>query len=216
MSNEEAYAGGLLNRALDPATQPPEIRTFLEAEIELLRDLAADGMRVIDLGCGTGRHLALLRDRLALGVGVDYQHAYLVEARARAGSHPLHFVTGDATAVPIASTFDLAICMTNTWGTMSDKVAGCSPSMLGPRWRRGASGIDAWGTEWWRSPTSSSAPKGVFDPSTFRRLGFERSSVTAWCVRSRRLRTLSPSETGQKTVALGAQPGRFILIGGHP
>ncbi len=137
MSNEEAYAGGLLNRALDPATQPPEIRTFLEAEIELLRDLAADGMRVIDLGCGTGRHLALLRDRLALGVGVDYQHAYLVEARARAGSHPLHFVTGDATAVPIASTFDLAICMTNTWGTMSDK-AGVLSEMrrLAPGWDR--------------------------------------------------------------------------------
>lgn len=121
MSNEEAYAGGLLNRALDPATQPPEIRAFLEAEIGLLRDLPADGMRVIDVGCGTGRHLAMLRDRLELGVGVDYQHAYLAEAHVRAGSRPLYFVTGDATAVPIASTFDLAICMTNTWGTMSDK-----------------------------------------------------------------------------------------------
>ncbi len=121
MSNEELYAGGLLNRALDPATQPPEIRTFLQAEIDLLRDLTADGMRVSDIGCGTGRHLAMLRDRLVLGVGVDYQHAYLVDAHARAGSHPLHFVTGDATAVPIESIFDLAICMTNTWGTMSDK-----------------------------------------------------------------------------------------------
>jgi ubiquinone/menaquinone biosynthesis C-methylase UbiE len=123
MSNEEAYAGGLLNRALDPATQPPEIRAFLEAEIGLLRDLTADGMRVIDIGCGTGRHLTMLRDRLGLGVGVDYQHAYLVEAHDRAGSRPLHFVTGDATAVPITSTFDLATCMTNTWGTMRDKTA---------------------------------------------------------------------------------------------
>jgi ubiquinone/menaquinone biosynthesis C-methylase UbiE len=121
MSNEEAYAGGLLNRALDPATQPPEIRAFLEAEIGLLRDLTADGMRVIDVGCGTGRHLVMLRDRLGLGVGVDYQHAYLAEAHVRAGSCSLYFVTGDATAVPIAFTFDLAMCMTNTWGTMSDK-----------------------------------------------------------------------------------------------
>ncbi len=121
MSNEEAYAGGLLNRALEPATQPPEIRAFLEAEMNLLREATAPGMRVIDIGCGTGRHLAMLRDRLALGIGVDYQHAYLVEARTRAGSRPLHFVTGDATAVPIAFPFDLAICMTNTWGTMSDK-----------------------------------------------------------------------------------------------
>jgi hypothetical protein len=35
MSNDEVYAAGLLNRALDPATQSPEIRAFLQAEIEL-------------------------------------------------------------------------------------------------------------------------------------------------------------------------------------
>lgn len=121
MSNDEAYARGLLNRALDPATQPLEIRAFLQAELDLLREVTARGMRVIDIGCGTGRHLALLREHLALGVGVDYQHAYLVEARRRTGSRPLHFVTADATAVPIAFPFDLAICMTNSWGTMSDK-----------------------------------------------------------------------------------------------
>jgi hypothetical protein len=33
----------------------------------------------------------------------------------------LHFVTADATAVPIGASFDLAMCLTNTWGTMSDK-----------------------------------------------------------------------------------------------
>jgi len=71
MSNDEVYASGLLNRALDPATQPPEIRAFLQAEIELLQDTVADGMSVIDIGCGTGRHLAMLRNRLRIGVGVD-------------------------------------------------------------------------------------------------------------------------------------------------
>ena len=30
---------------------------------------------------------------------------------------------GDATAVPLASCFDAAVCLTNTWGTMSDKIA---------------------------------------------------------------------------------------------
>ena len=121
MTNDDVYAGGLLNRALDPATQPPAIRAFLAAEIDLLRALAAPGMRVVDIGCGTGRHLALLGDRLAFGVGVDYQHGYLVEARARAGGHPLHFVAGDAAAVPVDAAFDLAICTTNSWGTMADK-----------------------------------------------------------------------------------------------
>ena len=35
----------------------------------------------------------------------------------------MYFVTGDATALPIRAQFDFATCMTNTWGTMSDKVA---------------------------------------------------------------------------------------------
>ena len=121
MSNEQVYAAGLLNRALDPATQPPQIRAFLQAEIELLNDIVVEGMSMIDVGCGTGRHLAKLRDRLRIGVGVDYEHAYIVEARHRAGAGRLHFVTGDATCLPVRAQFDFAICVTNTWGTMNDK-----------------------------------------------------------------------------------------------
>jgi SAM-dependent methyltransferase len=121
MSNEQVYAAGLLTRALDPATQPTEIRAFLQSEIEFLNAVVADSMSVIDIGCGTGRHLAMFGDRLGLGVGVDYEHAYIVQARLRAGSAPLLFVTGDATRLPIRTQFDLAICMTNTWGTMDDK-----------------------------------------------------------------------------------------------
>ena len=120
-SNDEVYASGLLNRALDPATQPPEIRAFMHAEIDLLDDTIAAGMAVIDIGCGTGRHLAMLRDRLRIGVGVDYEHAYVAEARRRAGGGGLHFVTADAARLPVRARFDFATCLTNTWGTMSDK-----------------------------------------------------------------------------------------------
>ena len=121
MSNDEVYAAGLLNRALDPATQPPEIRAFLQAEIELLNDIITEDMTVIDVGCGTGRHLALLRDRLRIGLGVDYEHAYIVEAHRLAAAGRVHFVTGDATRLPTRARFDFATCLTNTWGTMSDK-----------------------------------------------------------------------------------------------
>ena len=38
MSNDDVYASGLLNRALDPATQPPEIQAFLRAELDLPPD----------------------------------------------------------------------------------------------------------------------------------------------------------------------------------
>jgi len=121
MSNTEVYAGGLLNRALDPATQPAAIQEFLRTELDVLRESIQQGMRVVDVGCGTGRHLLLLRDRVGLGVGVDYERSYLAEACRRAGGHPLHFVTGDASAIPLKASFDVAVCLTNTWGTMSDK-----------------------------------------------------------------------------------------------
>jgi SAM-dependent methyltransferase len=121
MSNDDVYAGGLLNRALDPATQPPGIQAFLRAEVDLLREVVKAGMRVLDVGCGTGRHLVLLGDRLSLGVGVDYERSYIAQAAHRAGTGHLHFITGDATAIPSVAVFDFAICLTNTWGTMSDK-----------------------------------------------------------------------------------------------
>jgi ubiquinone/menaquinone biosynthesis C-methylase UbiE len=134
MSNDDVYAAGLLNRALDPATQPAEIQAFLRAELDLLDQVVKEGMRVLDVGCGTGRHLILLRERLRLGVGVDYERSYIAQAADRAGSSRLHFVVGDATAIPVAAEFDFAICMTNTWGTMADK-AGVLREMrrLAPR-----------------------------------------------------------------------------------
>ncbi|HEV8454090.1 MAG TPA: methyltransferase domain-containing protein [Gemmatimonadales bacterium] len=121
MSNDDVYAAGLLNRALDPATQPLQIQAFLRAELDLLHEVVKEGMRVFDVGCGTGRHLILLRDRLRLGVGVDYERSSIAEAAHHAGARHLHFITGDATAIPIVAVFDLAICLTNTWGTMTDK-----------------------------------------------------------------------------------------------
>lgn len=134
MSNDEVYAAGLLKRALDSETQPEAIQRFLHAEIDLLRDLLLPGMRVLDVGCGTGRHLLLLGERLSLGVGVDYERSYVADAVRQVGHLPLCFVVGDATRMPLRGPFDLALCLSNTWGTMSDK-AGVLREMrrLAPR-----------------------------------------------------------------------------------
>jgi ubiquinone/menaquinone biosynthesis C-methylase UbiE len=121
VSNDDVYAAGLLNRTLDPATQPPEIQAFLRAELDLLHSVITEGMPVIDVGWGTGRHLLRLSERLRLGLGVEYEHSYIAEAVRRAKAPHLHFITCDASAIPVVAAFDEAMCLTNTWGTMSDK-----------------------------------------------------------------------------------------------
>ena len=122
MSNEDIYAAGLLSRALDPATQPPEIQAYWAAEFALLNAAISEGMRVVDLGCGTGRHLHFLGDRLRLGLGADYERSSIAEAIRLASTPHLHFVVSDATAVPVVAGFDVAMCLASTWGTMRDKV----------------------------------------------------------------------------------------------
>jgi SAM-dependent methyltransferase len=123
MINDEVYAAGLLNKALDPATQPEAIRAFMRAEEELVRELVPRGGRIIDFGCGTGRHLIGLRDAISLGVGIDYEWTYIAAANRLKPRGPLYFLVADATRVPLNSQFDAAVCLTNTWGTMSDKLA---------------------------------------------------------------------------------------------
>jgi ubiquinone/menaquinone biosynthesis C-methylase UbiE len=41
----------------------------LQAEIDLLDDIIVHGMSMIDVGCGTGRHLTMLRNRLRTSAG---------------------------------------------------------------------------------------------------------------------------------------------------
>lgn len=123
MENQPAYAAGLLNRALDPTTQPEAIREFLRAEVELVREHVPCGARVVDIGCGMGRHLIGLQDVLQLGIGIDYELTYIAEAKRLTQHGPLYFLVADARHVPLPSRFDAALCLTNTWGTMSDKLA---------------------------------------------------------------------------------------------
>lgn len=122
MNNDEAYADGLLSKALDPSTQPPAIRSFLAEEVSVVQRLLPPRARLVDFGCGTGRHLIELRNRLVRGIGFDYEKTSIAEATRLAAAFPnLDFFVADATVVPLAGGFDVSVCLTNTWGTMTEK-----------------------------------------------------------------------------------------------
>ncbi len=96
-------------RLYDPVMEPLVAR-FRESGLDLAP--AVPGMRVVDLGCGTGAHLDLYRSRGAQVTGVDRSAAMLQRARAKLGPEAALFESdAAATALP-GGEFDLVLIMT--------------------------------------------------------------------------------------------------------
>jgi SAM-dependent methyltransferase len=88
----------------------PEIASAkLSIRPELLPTGAAS--RVIDVGCGDGRHIAEAARRGCFAVGLDYDAGELRKARERIGALRVDLVLGDASRLPFRDgAFDAAIC----------------------------------------------------------------------------------------------------------
>ena len=85
-----------------------------------MRFLVPEGKRVLDLGCGTGELLDMLRP--ANGIGVDISQAVISRAKARSIQH-LTFIHGDVENLEEISEIDGAfdvIVMSDTIGSLDD------------------------------------------------------------------------------------------------
>jgi SAM-dependent methyltransferase len=95
--------------------ETPAGRYARELEEELLLAAAGDvrGLRVLDVGCGTGLHLRLFAGRGASGVGVEPAGEMLERARERLGGGA-QLVQGRAEALPFRDgAFDLVTLITS-------------------------------------------------------------------------------------------------------
>jgi SAM-dependent methyltransferase len=97
------------------------------AECDLLERVFSDYARsavhsVLDLGCGTGGHSAVLAERGYTVVGVDRSSDMLRGARSRNTS--AHFQLGDITDLQLEETFDATLIMFAVLGylTRNDKI----------------------------------------------------------------------------------------------
>ena len=88
----------------------PEITSAkLSIRVDLLPSGA--GTRVLDVGCGDGRHIVEAVRRGSFAVGVDYDAAELRKARERIGDEYVDLVVADASRLPFRdATFDAVIC----------------------------------------------------------------------------------------------------------
>jgi len=84
------------------------------AEVEQLRTVfhrEGPVHTLLDLGCGTGRHLEVLAAAGYSVVGVDRSSAMAARARARLSAYPAEVVEADLFSVSLGRTFDAAIMM---------------------------------------------------------------------------------------------------------
>lgn len=87
----------------------PEIAS---AKLSIRPDLLPAGAsRVLDVGCGDGRHILAAAGRGCFSVGVDYDPAALRSARARLRGHHVDLIAADASRLPFReAAFDAVIC----------------------------------------------------------------------------------------------------------
>jgi SAM-dependent methyltransferase len=69
------------------------------------------GMRVLDAGCGPGRHSLELGRRGINVVGIDLSPDFVALARADAGALPVEFHEADVRALTFRDEFDAVICL---------------------------------------------------------------------------------------------------------
>ena len=69
------------------------------------------GMRVLDVGCGPGRHAIELADRGIVVHGVDLSPDFVALAREGAGERPATFEVLDVRDLAFDAEFDAAICL---------------------------------------------------------------------------------------------------------
>lgn len=69
-----------------PALEEPIVREAVGS---------VQGLRVLDLGCGTGRHALWLADAGATVTALDFSLGMLEEARRKPGSHCIEFIVHD-------------------------------------------------------------------------------------------------------------------------
>lgn len=120
LGDDEVF-GDVLAESYDVVYSAKDTDAELELVVELWRRHEdAPTKRVLDLGCGTGRHAIGLATRGFDVVGVDRSPAMLAIARRKGAAQPsLRFVAGDARDVDVGGEFDAVNLLFTVLGYMA-------------------------------------------------------------------------------------------------
>ncbi|MCK4965014.1 MAG: class I SAM-dependent methyltransferase, partial [Dehalococcoidia bacterium] len=105
---------------MDAAKYYDKIYSFKDYEQEaaeiaqiIEQHLCSDGRRLLDVACGTGRHVEYLKDQFEVE-GLDISHEMLAIARRRNPNVP--FYEADITNFDLGRTFDVITCLFSAIG----------------------------------------------------------------------------------------------------
>lgn len=157
------------------------------------------GERVLDVGCGTGRHAIELARRGIDVHGVDISQRFVDIARSRASDGPATFERGDARSLDFDAEFDAVICLCQgAFGMMTADgddaavVAGLARS-LRPEGRLALSAFNGYFAVKYHDGAEFDAGTGVSHETTeIRSESGEPRTVDLWtgCYTPRELRLL--------------------------
>ena len=116
MDNYNFFSTFLFEKWLREA--PPELKQWFKEEIEWLKESIPSNSRILDVGCGFGRHLKILVNSSRKLFGIDNNKVMIKKARKNlAGIKNIRLSLQNGKELAFKdNSFDFVICMTNTFG----------------------------------------------------------------------------------------------------
>lgn len=104
----------------DESKQPESLKHFFRAESKFLENNIPKKSFVLDAGCGWGRHLSLISNKISKGIGIDLDKKRILESKKfLKDKKNIKTFHADIYNIPFPeSYFDIVICMNNTFGNL--------------------------------------------------------------------------------------------------
>lgn len=108
------------HRILDEKFWSEKLKQYMKAEDIFLLDNIKEKTKLLDIGCGEGRHLKLLVSKCSNLFGIDYSKTMVEKAIQNTTTFPnINVINQDIKNSDFnENSFDYIICMFNTFGNM--------------------------------------------------------------------------------------------------